>query len=602
MVAPPTGRGPAAGSRTLAGLRTARTLVRSRLFQRLFAVALPGLAAVAIVGLVGVLAFNEQGRQTRAMRAALEANAAADRLHAAAQEILSSLEGLNTSTAGYDPSSYAPHRQLLSDSLSALQRLDLAGFPADDQVERDHTVQALSGFLSDFAALDKTLTADPATGRTTWQLRVRPALVAIQQDAAALAQRWQDRANTSSGSLDGFLNAGRAIIVAATILAVVLSLLLMLILTQGIMRPVERLRAQMTRVGAGDLAPDPVTAGMLAVRRLPGDELEVLEAEYRQTIDRLRPLIGRIQQDATLINSSAAAISAAAAQQAGGASEQAAAITEVTVTVEQLNQTAVQIAAAASSVAAAAEQALVSANRGQEAVRDGILGMAMIKSRVNDITTRILALSEQSQRISEVIELINTIAARTHILALNAAVESAGAGEYGHRFGVVAAEVKKLAQRSVAATKEVQTIIAQIQAATAAAVMATEEGLKETDRGVALAHQSGEANEDIISMVERTAQLASAINLATQQQRTASDQVVATMREVAEVTRQAAEGSQEAACAAGELSSVAGALRGVARGFTLGPPPAGVAPDGERAGLRPVPSPAPQPAGVIEGP
>src|SRR5205085_6811492 len=137
------------------------------------------------------------------------------------------------------------------------------------------------------------------------------------------------------------------------------------------------------------------------------------------------------------------------------ANEQATAITQITVTVEQLNQTAVQIADAAASVASAAEQALLSANRGQEAVRDSIIGMAMIRSRVNDITARILALSAQSQRISEIIDVIDQMAGQTHILALNAAVESAGAGgATGERFGVVASEFKQLAQRSAGATRE----------------------------------------------------------------------------------------------------------------------------------------------------
>jgi methyl-accepting chemotaxis protein len=153
---------------------------------------------------------------------------------------------------------------------------------------------------------------------------------------------------------------------------------------------------------------------------------------------------------------------------------------------------------------------------------------------------------------------------------LNAAVESAGAGgAVGERFGVVASEVKKLAQRSAAATREVRGIIAQVQAATNAAVMATEDGLKETEKGVEVAHQSGDANEDIIQMVERTAALANAISLATQQQRTASEQVVATMREIAAGTRASAAGSQQAAGAAGELNAIALELRAVSEGFHL---------------------------------
>ncbi len=275
---------------------------------------------------------------------------------------------------------------------------------------------------------------------------------------------------------------------------------------------------------------------------------------------RERALLRQMGETAAHISKSAAEISAAAAQQAEGSNSQAAAINETTSTIEELNQTAVQIAEAATSVATTAEQALYSANRGQEAVRDSIMSIALIKARVNDITTRILALSDQNQRISEVIELINTIAAQTHILALNAAVESAAAGEYGQRFGVIAAEVKKLAQRSAAATKEVRAITNQIQAATAAAVMATEEGLKETDRGVSLTHQSGEANDAIIGLVEQTTQLANAISLATQQQRTASEQVVTTMHEVADVTRQAALSSQQTLEAVNQLSVAAHAL------------------------------------------
>jgi methyl-accepting chemotaxis protein len=421
-----------------------------------------------------------------------------------------------------------------------------------------------------------------------WVSSVRGQMDGVDQRLSNLSARVSGTANASASETRTYVSNVQWSILALSLLAILLSLGLAVLFTRNTIRPILRLRAHMARVATGDLTPPAWRA------TASGDELETLEAEYQRTLDRLGPLIRQIQEDASHISSSAAEISAAATQQASGSSEQAAAITEVTVTVEELNQTAVQIAEAAGSVAAAAEQALVSANRGQDAVRDSILGMAMIKSRVNDITARILALSEQSQEIGEVIEVINQIAARTHILALNAAVESAGAGQQGLRFGVVAAEVKKLAQRSVAATKEVRTLIAEIQAATAAAVMATEEGLKETDRGVGLAHQSGDANEDIISMVERTAQLANAISLATQQQRTASEQVVATMREVAEVTRQAAVSSRQAAAAAGQLSGIAGELRGASQGFRLESAALGGAPvppaPGDKAARLPLPA------------
>ncbi len=282
-------------------------------------------------------------------------------------------------------------------------------------------------------------------------------------------------------------------------------------------------------------------------------ELAAANAALSRSSDEQGRLAAQLQQ-------AAVELSDGAYSQASSASQQAAAIMEVSVTVEELNQAAQQIAEAAASVAHAAGQTMTSATRGQDAVRDSIIGMTIIKQRVNDITNRILALSERSQRISEIVDIINNIAGETHLLALNAAIESAGAGEEGLRFGVVSSEVKKLSQRVVLAVRDVRQVISELQAATNAAVMATEDGMKETDKGVNLAHTSGDANEDIIQMVGRTTQLASAISLATQQQHTASEQVNYTIRDVAALSHTAMEISQRASSAAAQVRAIASQL------------------------------------------
>ncbi len=264
---------------------------------------------------------------------------------------------------------------------------------------------------------------------------------------------------------------------------------------------------------------------------------------------------------ASQLNAAAGALADDAGEQVGSSSEQATAVMEVSVTIEQLSQTAQQIAEAARAVSQAAEQAMNRASSGQEAVRDSIIGIAVIRGKVNDIATRILALSSRAQRISEVIDVINDIAAQTHLLSLNAAIESAEAGAEGKRFAVVAAEVKKLAQRASTAVREVRGLVTELQAASNTAVMATEDGMKETEKGVHLAHLSGDANEDIIQVVERTNQLALAISLATQQQRTASAQVATTMHEIAEISVAATASSQRAAAAAARVSELASQLR-----------------------------------------
>ena len=266
-------------------------------------------------------------------------------------------------------------------------------------------------------------------------------------------------------------------------------------------------------------------------------------------------------QIASQLNVAAGVLADDAGEQVGSSNEQATSVMEVSVTIEQLSQTAQQIADAARAVSQAAEQAMNRARSGQEAVRDSIIGIAVIRGKVNDIATRILALSNRAQRIGEVIDVINDIAAQTHLLSLNAAIESAEAGAEGKRFAVVAAEVKKLAQRASTAVREVRGLVTELQAASNTAVMATEDGMKETEKGVQLAHLSGDANEDIMQVVDRTSQLAAAIRLATQQQRTASAQVATTMHQIAEISVAATASSQRAAAAAARVSELASQLR-----------------------------------------
>lgn len=264
---------------------------------------------------------------------------------------------------------------------------------------------------------------------------------------------------------------------------------------------------------------------------------------------------------ATQLSLSASELSATSRQQASGAAEQASAISQVTSTIEEMGYTARQIAQSAGNVSQVAEQQLEAVGRGQGAVDESVSAMEGIKGRVQELAEKVLALGEHSQRIGEIMEIINNIADETHLLALNAAIESAGAGEHGRRFAVVAAEIKGLANRAMDSAKEVRGIIAEIQRATNASVMAAEEGLKEAARGVEQVYQAGRAMEEIVLLAQRTSEAAQEISLATAQQRTASEQIVETMREIAEVANQTAEGSRQMAEAASTLSGIAEQLQ-----------------------------------------
>jgi len=313
------------------------------------------------------------------------------------------------------------------------------------------------------------------------------------------------------------------------------------------------------------------TTALLAVQAwLSGRDLSYAMAQSNERAEELmnktEQLMEKNIQQVELgsdLAAAAAEMQATSQQQAGGATEQASAVSQVSTTIEELGSTARQIAQASEHVALAAQQTLENLSSGQGAVDESIQAMERIRGRVQDVSTRVLSLGERSQQIGEIIDLIDDISDETHLLALNAAIEAAGAGEHGRRFAVVAAEVKSLANRTLAAAKEVKGVIAEIRHATSAAVLAAEEGSKAVERGVELAHRAGQVMDNIVMVAERTAQSAAEIGLATAQQQSASEQVVETMREVAEVARQSALGARQMAESAATLTAIADRLHGI---------------------------------------
>ncbi|MBN9387326.1 MAG: HAMP domain-containing protein [Chloroflexi bacterium] len=365
----------------------------------------------------------------------------------------------------------------------------------------------------------------------------------------------------AAADADSLRNLSQIIILVAGLVAICLTILFGLVLTQVFTTPVNRLRHRLLHLADGDLSTNLALSNQ--------DQFGELALTFNQSMDRLGSMVGQVQRQARKVSNAAEEIAEASSHSAQISVEQAGAVTQATVTIEELSHTAQQIAEAATLVASAAEQALASVNEGQDTAQESIKGNTNLKLRVREITDRILALSERSQRVGHIIEQVASIADQTHLLALNAAIESAAAGENGKRFAVVASEVKRLADRSRQATKDVQAVLGEIQDATNASVMATEQGLKEAERGVILAYRAGDVNESIIQMVERTVQLANAISLATQQQRSASEQVVTSMRHLSTVIGDAAASAHQSSALATSLDLIAQELARVSGQFKL---------------------------------
>jgi methyl-accepting chemotaxis protein len=300
-------------------------------------------------------------------------------------------------------------------------------------------------------------------------------------------------------------------------------------------------------------------------RSLPPGVEEAADA----AVGALSGLVQQIQAVSVDVAGTANAVGETAAELASGSSEQAASVIEITATMEELARTAAQIATNASSQAELAAQAEDAGRSGAEAIEGAVEGIESVRERMSAIAARTETLDSRSREIYQVLDLINDIAQETHILSLNAAIEASTAGEYGERFSVVAREVRRLAERSRESVENVRNLLHEFTTAIHAVVIATEDGGKKTDVVADHARATAAAVEQLSAALGNTAQAAREISLATQEQQTASQDVLLTVREESDVITQMAEGLEEFAGASIRLNQLALSIQLLSQSFRL---------------------------------
>ncbi|GAB6038902.1 hypothetical protein JCM15519_34610 [Fundidesulfovibrio butyratiphilus] len=304
-------------------------------------------------------------------------------------------------------------------------------------------------------------------------------------------------------------------------------------LAQGLAGPIRRITELVVQAGEGNLTGD---TDQSALDRQ--DELGLLAQAYAKTKDSLRAQIEEIKRGANILASSSTQISASIAEVTAGAAETAASVTETTATVEELRQTVELGSQKAKSVSENARQTMEISHAGQKATEQISDEMARISQQMEAIADSIMSLSEQSQSIGEIIATVDSIAEQSNILSVNASIEAAKAGEHGKGFSVVAQEIKNLAAQSKDATRSVRHILSDIQKATSAAVLATEQGNKAVESGAA---QVGRAREAVLSLddsIQSAAQVASLITVSSEQQLTGVEQLALSMVNIKDATHQ----------------------------------------------------------------
>ena len=254
---------------------------------------------------------------------------------------------------------------------------------------------------------------------------------------------------------------------------------------------------------------------------------------------------------------------------AAGAQEQSAQANEVASAVEEMTKTIFETSKNTSEAAIASKQAGDFAKEGGKAVEETIEGMNRISSVVTKSAETVLTLGKSSDQIGEIIQVIDDIADQTNLLALNAAIEAARAGEQGRGFAVVADEVRKLAERTTKATKEIATMILQIQSDTAEAVKSIKLGEQEVENGKHLAVKAGQSIRDIVNGAAKVTDTITQVATASEEQSATAEQIGKNIDSINHVTQETAQGIQQIAQASEDLSRLTVTLQELIAKFKL---------------------------------
>lgn len=327
-------------------------------------------------------------------------------------------------------------------------------------------------------------------------------------------------ANQALNGVTALRNSGFIVLGIGLVLAALFSFAV----AQVEVRPIRALSRAARRVSDGDLTVRVTPAGAV--------EVATLATAFNQMVEHLGALVGRVQGTSRELSDSAIRLAASSTELATTTARQSSSATETSASMEELARTSGQIAATVDVVAAQAAETRDKLER----AREDILASS----------ERTLSLTDRVRDITKILSMINDLADQTNLLALNAAIEAARAGEAGRGFAVVADEVRRLADRSKTLAADISQITVNVQVETSATVLAMDKGAEQLKDGLVL--------------MEKVAKASSGIRLATQQQQSATEQVVEAMELVRIASEQVSTTAQELALASGAQATMSGDL------------------------------------------
>jgi methyl-accepting chemotaxis protein len=343
--------------------------------------------------------------------------------------------------------------------------------------------------------------------------------------------------------------------------AVIFSLLISFFMTKLIIAPIQKTIEVIEDVSKGDLTK--------RVDVVSHDEIGEMSNHFNAFVEKLHQAIVHVARSSNDVSSAANTLDSAAEQMAAGVEQAAAQVNSVATASEEMSTTSSEIAQNCVMAAKSSEKANGAAIEGEKIIQETVDVMKRINERVKESARIIKSLGTRSDQIGEVVGLINDVADQTNLLALNAAIEAARAGEHGRGFAVVADEVRKLAERTTEATKEIGDTIAAMQTETKNAVSSMEDGVKEVEVGSVEAEKSGDALNDILKQINAATVEINQIAVASEQQTATTNEIASNIQQISEVMHDTSKRIQDNASAASQLAGLSKDLQKLVGQFTV---------------------------------
>jgi len=404
-------------------------------------------------------------------------------------------------------------------------------------------------------------------GKTTEAVAVMstqamPAARVVDQATAALMEHAVKNKQAVDKAQDDDVANGKFLIIALCSAGLLLGLLVAAFIAGSVTSAIARMVTMIKELAANNLVVDDLQI-------TSQDEIGKAGLALNQMKNNWREMIQSIAGTAEHVASASEEISSSATQQAQAAETQKDQTAQVATAMQEMSSTVLQVSDNSNKAAESSRQAAETARHGGTIVDETLSKMRAIADSVGSTARKMEELGKSSDQIGRIIGVIDDIADQTNLLALNAAIEAARAGEQGRGFAVVADEVRKLAERTTTATKEIAQMIKNIQDETKTAVSAMEQGNQQVEEGVKSTAQAGDSLKEIIQMSEQVGDMITHIATAATEQSSATEQVNKNMEEIAKLVKESAIGAQQSAKACQDLSGLALDLQKMVGNFKL---------------------------------